>query len=340
MSKSSEAPTDGALHDDMVITVAAPVRDDDVDFIEEFVRETDAVMAAHFRYFEILLVDHGAGDRLIEAVEKIQKQIERIRLVRLSRAHHSEIAYYAALDCSIGDFVVLMDPDRDPPALIPQMIEQCAAGVDAVVGKTADKQRGFLQRIGSIVFYRLLGRLTGHRIDPDVTDFRAFSRRIVNSIVRIKDRNLYMKYLTEYVGYKQASLAYERISRSGRPEQVGILSAASRAISVLVANSNKPLRAIAVVGLLASGVNLAYAIFALSIGLLRDSVEGISAAEGWASTNVFNALMFFLLFAMLAVLSEYVQKILEESQQRPLYYIAYESNSSVVDQYRDSLNVV
>ena len=182
--------------------------------------------------------------------------------------------------------------------------------------------------------------MTGHAIDADVTEFRAFSRRIVNSLVRIKDRNLYMKYLTEYVGYKQAHLEYERIDRAGKPEPTGLLGSTSQAISILVANSNKPLRAVALVGLFASAVNLAYAIFALAVGVLRDSVDGISAAEGWASTNVFSAVMFFLLFAMLAVLSEYVQRILEESQQRPLYYIAYESNSSVVDQYRDSLNVV
>jgi len=289
----NESPTpsgaaDGAIHADMVITVAAPVRDDDADFVEQFVRETDAVMAQHFKYFEILLVDHGAGDRLIAVVEALQTEVPRLRLVRLSRAHNAEIAYYAALDCSIGDYVVLMDADRDPPALIPKMIEQCASGTDAVVGKTADKQRGLLHRLGSVVFYKLLDRMTGHSIDPDLTDFRAFSRRIVNSLVRIKDRNLYMKYLTEYVGYKQSHMQYDRISRSGRPEGMGILASTSRAVSILVANSNKPLRAIALVGLLASGVNLVYALFALSIGLFSESVDAISAAEGWASTNVFN----------------------------------------------------
>ena len=67
---------------------------------------------------------------------------------------------------------------------------------------------------------------------------------------------------------------------------------------------------------------------------------GVSAAQGWASTNTFNAAMFFLLFAMMAVLSEYVQKILDESRQRPLYYVAYESNSSVIEQFKRSLNVV
>ena len=332
--------TDASLHRDTVITVAAPVRDDDAGFVEAFLREVSAVMSERFAYYEILLIDHGHGDALVKKIEHLQVELPRVRLVRLSRAHPTEIAYYAALDCSIGDFVVLMDPARDPPALIPVMIDRCAEGNDAVIGKVADKRQSFIRRRGSLLFYWLLGRLTGHAIDADVTEFRAFSRRIVNSLVRIKDRNLYMKYLTEYVGYQQARVEYERISRSGQPDGAGLLASTSQAIGILVANSNKPLRAVALVGLLASGVNLTYAIFALAIGILRDSVAGISAAEGWASTNVFTAVMFFLLFAMLAVLSEYVQRILEEAQQRPLYYIAYKSNSSVVDQYRDSLNVV
>ena len=115
---NESASADTSLHRDTVITVAAPVRDDDAGFVEAFVRETSAVMAKQFAYYEILLIDHGHGDALIQEIERLQADLPRVRLVRLSRAHPTEIAYYAALDCSIGDFVVLMDPDRDPPSMI------------------------------------------------------------------------------------------------------------------------------------------------------------------------------------------------------------------------------
>lgn len=325
----------------MVITVAAPVTERDVPIIEAFLLDASAVLASRFRYWELLLVDHGAGDGLVARVETLQARVPNVRLVRLSRAHDEEVAIFAALDCSIGDFVVLMDADRDPPAMIPEMIGLAAAGYDAVIGTTPDKgPRSILRRWASRRFYALLGRLTGHRIDPDATNFRAFSRRIVNSLVRIKERQPYLKYLTEYVGFRQTVLSYRRLARSGRPRDPGWLELINQAINVIVANSNKPLRWVALTGLAASGVTLVYGIAALVIGLLRGRVDEVTAAQGWASTNVFNAAMFFLLFSMMAVLSEYVQKILEESRDRPLYYVAYESTSSVIDQYKDSLNVV
>ena len=334
-------PQDGTFTAEMVITVAAPVTSRDVPILETFLQDTIAVMGARFRYWEVLLVDHGAADGVVQAVEALQRRLPNIRLVRLSRAHDEEVAMLAALECSIGDFVVLMDPDRDPPQRIPDLIAACATGYDAVIGTTVDKgPRSFLRRWASRRFYALLGSLTGHRIDPGATNFRAFSRRIVNSLVRIRERNPYLKYLTEYVGYRQTMMPYVRIDRSGRPQDPGWIGLINQAISVIVANSNKPLRWVALTGLAASGFTLVYGLAALTIGLLRGRVDEVSAAQGWASTNVFNAAMFFLLFAMMAVLSEYVQKILEESRQRPLYYVAYESNSSVIDEYKRSLNVV
>ena len=149
-----------------------------------------------------------------------------------------------------------------------------------------------------------------------------------------------MKYLTEYVGYKQTHLDYKRINRTGRSRDDGIMKSVDMALNIIIANSNRPLRIAAFVGLGASFMNLLYIVFILGIHFLRPRVIWIDAAQGWASTNLFAAVMFFLLFSMLAVLSEYVLKILQETQDRPLYYIAYESNSSVLDQYRESINVV
>ena len=88
--------------------------------------------------------------------------------------------------------------------------------------------------------------------------------------------------------------------------------------------------------MLASFISLLYMVFVLLIAFFKDTV-GIQAAEGWASTN---AAMFFLLLSMLAVLSEYMLKVLNEAQQRPLYHVAYESNSVVVEEQRGRVNVV
>jgi len=66
--------------------------------------------------------------------------------------------------------------------------------------------------------------------------------------------------------------------------------------------------------------------------------------EGWLTTNVMSTLMFFFLFLILTVLSEYIARILEETKERPLYFIDYEVDSPVMsykqETNNDRLNVV
>jgi hypothetical protein len=61
-------------------------------------------------------------------------------------------------------------------------------------------------------------------------------------------------------------------------------------------------------------------------------------AAGWVTQSLQNAGMFFFLFLILAVLCEYVGRLLRESRDRPLYYVLGEQNSSVA--LLDKKNVV
>ncbi len=331
------------MNADTLVTVAAPVSDADAPVVEGFVDEVSRVLQENYRYYEILLVDNGASllGGVTDQIEALQKRTPNIRHIKLSRAYEEEIVFSAALDHGIGDFVVLMDLNRDPPSLIPQLVETCASGHDAVIG-SYDKRRetGWLDRLGSRLFYRLSTAMTGYRIDPQAGNFRVLSRRLVNSITRIKSKNRYIKYLMEYVGYSHASVQYKRINRSGRPARRGLLQSLGLAVSVIVSNSDRPLRFVSLLGLGAAFLNLLYGVFVIVVTALQNVLQGVSVAQGWASTNLFTAGMFFLLFLMLAVLAEYVLKILNESRERPLYHVAYETTSTVVEEQRDRVNVV
>ena len=63
-------------------------------------------------------------------------------------------------------------------------------------------------------------------------------------------------------------------------------------------------------------------------------------AEGWTTTSLEISIMFFFLFLILSVLCEYVGRLLEEVQDRPLYFIAQEKNSSVLLEHQIKKNIV
>jgi len=330
-----------SVNSDLCITVAAVVNRGDSE-IEIYIRGILEVLGSHFHYFELLLIDNTGSGGMTGRIEELQKGLANIRLLKLSRTYEDEVAFTAALDHSIGDFLVLMDPNTDPPELVPEFVRRCqAGGLDAVIG-TYDRrkeQRPF-RRFGAIAFYQLLRMMTGYTIQPNTSHFRVLSRRIVNAITRIKDKERYIKYLTEYVGYKHGHVPYDRITRMGASQQRGLWRSFLYGIGIIVTYSDKPLRLLSFAGVTASFVSFLYIAVVLLIAFFEDTTPRISAAEGWAATNAFTAGMFFLLFCMLAVLSEYVLKVLNETQQRPLYHVAYETNSVVLEAQGERVNVV
>ena len=96
-------------------------------------------------------------------------------------------------------------------------------------------------------------------------------------------------------------------------------------MNVIVANSTNPLRLVSLLGLLAAGLNLLYALYVIVVYLVKKDV-----APGWATLSLTMSSMFFLLFVSLAVISEYVGRILMENHNRPAYFLLDEKNSNVV----------
>lgn len=72
-------------------------------------------------------------------------------------------------------------------------------------------------------------------------------------------------------------------------------------------------------------LNLLYAFYVLAVYLMNPNV-----ASGWTTMSLQQSGMFFFICLILAVMSEYIGTILGEVRSRPLYFIAQESNSSVL----------
>src|SRR5688572_9211063 len=104
-------------HNDLCISVAVVVTDANAGIIPAYAVEMSQILSGSFRYFELLLVDNTGIGEVAGRLEELLKQLPNVRLIKLSKPYAEEIAFTAALDHSIGDFVVLMDPDTDPTAL-------------------------------------------------------------------------------------------------------------------------------------------------------------------------------------------------------------------------------
>jgi glycosyltransferase involved in cell wall biosynthesis len=309
----------------VVISVVVPLSDD-APILSTFISELNSVLDPRFSYFEMLLVDDGSKDNTAEAVKHLLGQVPRIRYLRLSRCFGREIAISAGLESAIGDFVAIMNPNTDPPELLPGLLERCRSGGGFVCGiSSAPEQRSRLASWLAGAFHKYCRTFLGFDYKHGSTDFFILSRQVVNQITRIKDRHRFLRVFTATLGYNQDFFTYKPLRRRETHRSTPFIDEVNAAIEIAIANSRHPLRLVSRVGLLLSLLNFLYIFYVVAVYLLKREV-----AEGWTTSSLQNTVMFFFLFLILAVLCEYVGRILEETQDRPLYVISNESASTSV----------
>jgi glycosyltransferase involved in cell wall biosynthesis len=320
---------------DTLVSVCA-VTPDKMEHLEEFVRETVGILDAAFAYYELLLIDNGTSIDVHNTVQQLQRVVPNVRMLRLSRNYPTEVAIAAALDHCVGDYVAVMDSVSHPPALIPEMVRRAMGGYDAVVAEPSASQRSLVERLISTPAYRIASNIMGFELRPEESYFRVFSRRLVNSLIKIRSKNRSLSCMHGLIGLRKCSISYTPVTapvRQGAGKRV--LRQLTLAADIVVSNSAIPLRFAACLGLLASAINLLYLFYIMAVTLVKSRI-----AEGWLTTSLMHTVMFLLMFLIMAILAEYVARILDETKEQPLYFIESETNSTVSATSQERLNIV
>ena len=320
---------------DRFISVVAPLHND-VEIVESYIRETLPVLRDNFTNFELVLVDDDSTDGTVDVVANLLSEYEGIRLLRLSREFGEEIAIAAGLDTVIGDFTIVMLPYMDPPGEIPELVNRCIRGVDVVFGvrRTRAAEPWWMAR-ATALFYAYCHRMLHLDLPRNSTQFRCLSRQAVNAIIQIKDSYRYLKLFSAYVGYAREEYLYDPVQRDKKMRHRGFIDSLSMALTIITENSAHPLRFVSWLGVLAAVSNLLYVGYIFLVYFLKADI-----AEGWATLSLQGAMQFFFIAIILAALCEYTGRVLNRLQDRPLYYLRGEQNSSVLLVDRERRNIV
>ncbi len=320
---------------DVFVSVVAPLHDD-ADVLVPFVDETVHVLDGSYANFELVLVDDGSRDGTAAVVGELLARHRCVRYLRLARHYGREAAIAAGLDSVIGDFTVVMLPATDPPALIPTMVTRAREGLGVALGvcERPEGEAGW-SAAGSRWFWSLGRRFLDLKVPEGASYFQCLSRSAVNALTRIKDKYRSIRLLAAALGSVGEVVPYVPIRRREETRGRGLLESLDLAAGITVSQSTRPLRFVSLLGVAASFLNLLYMGYVVAIFLFKEHV-----AEGWTTTSLQLSGMFFLLFLIMAVLSEYVGRVLEESRDRPLYHVVEERNSNVMVRDAERRNVV
>lgn len=287
-----------------------------------------------YQNYEIIIVDNGSVDKTVSIIKSIKKNNSHVRGVVLSRYYELEIAFAAGLDTCIGDYIITMNIYTDPPQIIQSFLEKLKQGYDIVLTRYKTPFRLYVT-VASWYLIKLCNKVLGHDFLTYFNYCTALNRRAVNSLVKIRRKKRYFIYLYQLIGFKKDFILYTPLLNfKNKIKKENFLNMLIRIMDIVISHSFKPLRLTTFLGMIASLLSFAYLIYTFFIAVVQKDI-----VEGWISTSLIIGTMFLLLFSILTVISEYLIRIMYESRDEPLYFIAEEIDSPIFSRIKDTLNI-
>lgn len=306
---------------DIFVSVVVVATNTSQGLAEKLVAISD-VLAVHYTNYETIIINNGASTEVASEIVELLDAYPCLRIAHLSRVSRYDTAVFAGLELAVGDYVCTVNPVTDPIEVITEMIA-ANRNEDVIQGVSDLPLRGvFGLRLGRRIFYWYNRKYIGVDIPIDGTYFASYSRAAVNALMASKRSHRHIRHLVRLVGYRPVNLNYVPLRNPihQRTMRTGIIEA----LEIAANYSTHPLRFVTWLGFLAGIVNIVYALYVVVVNVTSDNI-----VAGWTTMSLQLSGMFFILFAIMVILAEYIGRILAESQHEPQYYIVDEQSSTV-----------
>lgn len=284
-----------------------------IPFMYDRLKETFGELGLNF---EIIFVNDSSPDNSLEVIEGLSLRDSRVKGITHSRNFGSQSAFLSGIRESVGEHVVLLDGDlQDPPELIAEFWAKKQEGFDVVYGRRVDREATWIMRRAYKSFYRVFQALAPFDIPRDAGDFSLMSREVVDVIKAMPERDLFIRAQRAYAGFRQTGVDYKRPERMFGTSTNSLARNFGWATRGVLAVSRAPLTGLSVFALGLFGLSLLLIVLQILSRLLLPSL----APQGLVSLSVLVLGLGSLNLLAIAIVGEYVGRILEETKKRPRY---------------------
>jgi nucleoside-diphosphate-sugar epimerase/glycosyltransferase involved in cell wall biosynthesis len=264
--------------------------------------------------YEIIFINDCSPDNSEEVIRSISRNDRRVIGISHSRNFGSQAAFKSGMEIATKNACVLLDGDlQDPPELIEQFVEQWHEGYDVIYGRRVKRQATFFMQIAYKLFYRVFDRFSYLKIPHDAGDFSLMDKKVVQSILQFPERDLFLRGVRAFAGYKQVGVDYVRPERLFGRTTNSLAKNIGWAKKGILSFSNTPLNILSFFGFFMLVTSMGLGVLEVLLRLFFPEI----AASG--ITTVLLVVLFFGSINLFAVglVGEYIGKIFEEVKQRP-----------------------
>lgn len=270
--------------------------------------------------YELLFVNDNSTDRSLEILKNHSNEDKHIKIINMSKNFGVSECTLAGMKYATGDAVIIMDADlQDPPEVIPELINKWREENADVVYTIRTHRDGepFLKKFFTKLGYKTLRFFSTVDLPIESGDFKLMSRRAVNHIIQLEEKEPFLRGLVRWVGFKQVPIFYKRDSRHAGDTHFLIFSrrVLKNFLSGITSFSDVPLYIIFILGILVSSGAFLFLIAIFIMKFLGWSLPGWSALM--ATVLTFGGLQIL----SLGIIGIYIAKIHIEVKRRPNFIV-------------------
>lgn len=268
--------------------------------------------------FEIIIINDGSEDETIDTLNKLSDENKKIKYINLSKNFGKEAALTAGIDFCKGDIAIPIDVDfQDDPSIIGKLIEKYEEGYDVVLAKREIRNDNFFKKNFAKLFYVLFNLLSDQKIPNNVGDFRLISKKAINTIKLYREKNRFMKGIFAHIGFKTATVSFNRGERKIDQPKQSIRKLISLAFNAIINFSTAPLKFIFFLGIILSTSAFVFGIFII----LKKIIYNIDT-PGFTSIMCVIILLGGNQILSIGIIGLYQSKMYLEIKNRPIYIIS------------------
>lgn len=287
-------------------------------FLEQFLAECLGVLSdIKCSHFEILLVNDGSPDDSLAYVLDRRVDIPQLAIIDLSRNFGHHHAIQAGLQHARGELVFLIDCDLEVSPLILSEFHHKfrESGCDVVFGYQEARKGGRFEQISGGLFWKGFNLLSDIKIPENILTERIMSRRYVEALLQMGDRNLFLGGMMSWTGFQQIGLPVVKKQRAGSStytlmRRIGLM------VNAVSSFSAQPLLWLFNTGIIITLLSFSFAFYLIFRKLFFDD-----ALLGFTSLMTVMMLSLGILTTATGVVGIYLGKVFTQVQNRPTYIV-------------------